>query len=275
MKKHFKILILIGFALGLLCLCSCQTKDKTHSFMDTSKIDNAEFEYDSITDETTVTWRSELTNETIYDFTSFKVTFELFEYGVSLGEKTYRYDVGVKQGQEYSGSFEFVAKGRVTDIEFVKWVPAYSSIWQTYTALLIISIIFVIIAGVSYGFIILYNDIDLDFMYFDNFFDEGGTIWSIIFLGAPAFFLVRYFFSPNWVFALVFFLAIVAIFVLMGVVHFIHFLYNFIDFSGFQGSTSRYYYEEPRVNNVEKTTSSKPASEETGTCSSDDSTSIR
>ncbi len=223
MKRHFKALLLVCFVVGLLVLCGCQTKDKTQSFMTTGDIaDTATFEYDSVNDKTLVVWETKLENKTIYDFHSFKVTFELFSYGESLGKKVYTYEVGVKQGQEHLGRFNFTADGEITDIEFEKWNAIYSSFWDTYTALLVITIIFVLLSIIAYGYIVFKNDLELASFDYEDFVSAGGSYWLGIFLGLPTVFMVGFFFSPNWVFSLTFFLALIVIAFSMFVVHCFH-----------------------------------------------------
>ncbi|MBQ7761316.1 MAG: hypothetical protein IJ400_04600 [Clostridia bacterium] len=271
MKRLFKVILFACIALYLLFVCGCQSKDKSQSFMTTEYIsENATLEYDSVKDETLVVWDTTLRNDTIYDFHSFKVQFELFSYGESVGEKIYTYELGVKQGQSYSGRFNFVAQGEITDIEFVEWQALYSSVWDTYTALFVITIIFVVLAVLSYGVMVFYNCLELASFDFDDFKEAGGLYWAGIFLGLPTILMLGFFFSPNWVFSLTFFIALVAIAISMFVVHCFHcFVEGFIEGWNEGKSKNQPTYRAPTPStDVEQVTSkvvSNPSSESKAT----------
>lgn len=231
MKRLFKILLLACFVVGLLCLWGCQTADKTQSFMTTGNISrNASFDYDETRDETFIVWETSLENKTIYDFYSFKVKFELFSYGRSLGEKTYTYQLGVKQGQSYTGSFDFYADGEVTDIEYVGWQAIYSSIWDTYRVLFTIAIIFVLLSAFVYGYVVFKKDLEMGMFDFDDFKDAGAHFAIAPFIILPTLCTLGSLLTGNWVYPLIFFGCVVVVGIMMFVVHCTHcFVKGFIE----------------------------------------------
>ena len=231
MKRLFKILLLACFVVGLLCLWGCQSTDKTQSYMTTGSISRtASFDYDNLRNETFIVWETTLENKTIYDFYSFKVTFELFSYGESLGEKTYTYEIGAKQGQSYTGRFNFYADGEVTDIEYVSWRAIYRSAWDTYKALFIIAIIFVLLSVLVYGYVVFKKDLELASFDFDDFKEAGAHFAIAPFFVLPMLCTLGSLFTGNWVYPLVFIGCIIVVAIMMFVVHCTHcFVKGFIE----------------------------------------------
>lgn len=231
MKRLFKILLLACFVVGLLCLWGCQSTDKTQSYMTTGGISRtASFDYDNSRNETFIVWETTLENKTIYDFYSFKVTFELFSYGESLGEKTYTYEIGAKQGQSYTGRFNFYADGEVTDIEYVSWRAIYRSAWDTYKALFIIAIIFVLLSVLVYGYVVFKKDLELASFDFDDFKEAGAHFAIAPFFVLPMLCTLGSLFTGNWVYPLVFIGCIIVVAIMMFVVHCTHcFVKGFIE----------------------------------------------
>ena len=97
--------LIVMLTLSVILLTGCQSTDKSESYFDTAGIEYTQYEFDSVTNKTKVIWATTLTNNTIYDFSSFSVTFKLYSNSNLIGTETYNYSRGVKHGAEYIGKF--------------------------------------------------------------------------------------------------------------------------------------------------------------------------
>lgn len=209
MKNKIKLFSIVLFLLVcMLCMSGCQSTDKSDSFFDYSQFEQATFEYNEETNKTKVVFNATLTNNTIYNFNSFSVKLNLYSDSNIVNIETYNYDRGVKNGDSYTGHFNFHANGQIDSIEYVSWTANYSSFWDTYKIWFIVSIILASIAFVVYLVFMIIDDLELS----DTvdaigiailFIPLGGAIWGII--------------SSNWVPILIVVGAIIS-FVLLGLI---------------------------------------------------------
>ncbi|MBQ8844577.1 MAG: AAA family ATPase [Clostridia bacterium] len=234
MKNKIKLFsIFIILIISLFCFTGCQSTNKSDSFFNYSQFEQATFEYNVETNKTKVIFNATLTNGTIYNFNSFSVRLNLYSDSNIVNTETYNYDRGVKNGDSYTGYFNFYANGQIDSIEYVSWTANYSSFWETYKIWFIVSIILVSVAFIIYLVFMIIEDLELSdtFDAIVDFFEEhswiailwliplGGTIWGII--------------SSHWVPVLIVIGAVVA-FVLMGLIaHLIKYIIEECSYGGF------------------------------------------
>ena len=70
---------MVVLVISTVFLTGCQSTDKKESYFDTTGIEYSIFEYDPNTNQTRVIWATTLTNDTIWNFNSFSVTFNLYQ----------------------------------------------------------------------------------------------------------------------------------------------------------------------------------------------------
>ena len=209
MRKFKKIDCLLLFLLFFCCfplLTACQSADKTDVYLKTEKIEEAEFTYDAVNDETFIVWSTTLTNNSIYNFRSFYVTFRLYNGSELVETKTCNYNIGVEHGKSYTGKFNFYANKKIDNIKFVSWGANSDSLGETYKIWFIVT---GILSGIfSLIYIIVMAVLDLDFeSWLDNWWifllfllPVAVCIWQgiisswvpvlIVFGGVFAFFLI-------------------------------------------------------------------------------------
>lgn len=228
----------------MLCISGCQSTNKSDSFFDYSKFEPANFEYDEETNKTKVIFNATLTNNTIYNFNNFSITLKLHSGSSIVSTKTYNYDLGVKNGDSYTGYFNFYANGQIDSIEYVSWAANYSSFWETYKIWFIVSIILVSVAFVIYLIFMIIEDLELSdtFKAIVDFFEEhswgficllipfGGAIWGII--------------SSHWVPVLIVVGAIISFALLVLTAHLIKFIIEECYYVDFGGKVDQEYLEE-------------------------------
>ncbi len=123
--------------------------------------------FDSLTGVTTITWSGTLDNsQSIYDITSFVITYDLYFDGEYLGSTsdTYgsmTYDTHVKHGQLDIGSYKFTIEQEVDQIVFVSWVPEYASFWETYQGWLLGVIVLLVLALIVSPIVIFVYDLEI------------------------------------------------------------------------------------------------------------------
>lgn len=194
-KRICSVLGLVLVALMLVVpFTGCGSTDKSQSFFDSSNIEFATFEYNEEIDQTYAVWTGRLKNDTIYNFNSFSITFELYRDSELVGNETYNYNCLVKHGAEYTGNFTLYADGRIEAMEFDSWSANYVSFWDTYKIWFIVTIALVSIAAIIYIIVMIVQDLDLSdsFDAIVEFFEDyvwvvafavipiAGTIWGII-----------------------------------------------------------------------------------------------
>ena len=242
MKKAYRSLsVFVTLILLLCCLSGCQSTDKADSTIYYGDFNQATFEYNDETNETTVVFNAKLTNNTIYSFDSFSLTVTLYNGAVAVRNETLTYECGVKNGDDAIGNFTFTTNGEISAIKYVSWSANYNSFWETYHIWLIVSIFLVALASIIYVIAMIANDLDLS----DScdavvdFFEEyvaiafiliipfGGAIWALA--------------TSHWVPVLIVIGAIVSFFVVALSAHLIRYLIeemSFLDFSW--GRTSHF-----------------------------------
>lgn len=255
MKNKIKLLsILIVLLISLFCFSSCQSTDKSNSFLNYSSFEQATFEYDEETNKTKVIFYATLTNETIYNFNSFSIKLNLYSHSNYVSTETYNYTMDVKNGDSYAGFFNFYENGQIDAIEYVSWTANYSSFWETYKIWFIVSIILVSVAFIIYLVFMIIEDLKLSdtFDAIAGFFKKhawiaicfliplGGTIWGIV--------------SSHWVPVLIVVGAFIA-FVLLGLIaHLIKYIIEECSYGGFggrvrQGDLDEHYDNEEFFDN--------------------------
>lgn len=224
-NKIFKIFsVLLLLVLFAPMLTSCQSTDKTKSYFDTEAINISRFDYDSVNDQTTVTWATTLTNETIYNIKDFSVKFDLYSGETLVDTKTYTYSRSVIHGQEYMGAFTFTYNGNIDSIEYKSWTATYTTFWETYKIWIIASIIIVVVLALIYLLCMIILDLELDDFWFnfEDFIEEHG--WLLIFLLIPFGAVIYSAITDNWICSIIVGIAIVALILIILTMHFIKFI---------------------------------------------------
>ena len=245
MKNKIKFFyVLFVLLISLFCFTGCQNTDKSDSFFNCSQFEQATFEYDEEINKTKVIFNATLTNNTIYNFNSFSISLNLYSDSNIVSTETYNYDRGVKNGDSYTGFFNFYANGKIDSIEYVSWTANYSSFWETYNVWFIVSIILVSVAFVIYLIFMIIEDLDLSdtFDAFVDFFEEHG--WIAIILLIPLGSAIWGIVSSHWVPVLIVLGALLS-FILLGLIaHLIKFIIEECSYGGFDDRTSRGYSNE-------------------------------
>lgn len=230
-NKLLKILCLVVVVLVFTpLLVGCQSTNKDDSYILTSAIENATFEYDSEKNQTEVHWSTTLSNNTIYNFKEFSIKFKLYQAETLQGTETYYYARGVKHGESYTGGFRFVCEGKIDAIEYVQWTADYVSFWETYRIWIIATVVVAGIASLIYIIFMIINDLELWEVFSDicDFFEDyawvgimlltllgGGTILGII--------------SSNWVCVLIVLGGVISLIAIALLAHFIKWLICEVD----------------------------------------------
>lgn len=213
----------------LILFAGCQSTDKNESYFDWSKIEYADFEYDSASNQTKVVWRTTLTNNTIYNFNDFSVTFKLYNGSTTVTTKSYHYSVRVKHGATYNGTFYFNAESEINAIEFISWTANFDSLWETYKIWFIVMIVIACVAALIYIIIMIIQDLEL--------YDIGDWLsehWWIFFtLLAPLSGIIWGSITSNWIPVLIIVGGIVAFVVVCLIAHLIKYL---VDYGSLGGS---------------------------------------
>lgn len=228
MKKliqYFFILILIVFS--LLTFPGCQSTDKKESFVDTTSFSYSKFEYDSVENKTKIIWATTLSNNTIYNFNSFSITFKLFYNNELIETETYNYDIAVNHGKEYTGAFNFYYDGKIDSIEYVSWSANYNSFWDTYNIWFIVAIVAVVAISIAYISIMIIQDLELDDI--GDFISENS--WILFSLLIPFGSSIYAFIESSWVSALIILGALIAVILIGLIAHLIKYIIQEADFS--------------------------------------------
>ena len=245
MKQKIKLFSIVLIILTcIFCISGCQSTDKSDSFFNYSQFEQATFEYNEETNKTKVIFNATLTNETIYNFDSFSVKIKLYDNSTLIGTETYNYDLGVKNGDSYTGYFNFYANGKIDSIEYVSWSANYSSFWETYKIWFIVSIIIVSISFVIYLIFMIIEDLELSDTVdaIVEFFEENG--WVAILLLIPFGSAIWGIISSYWIPVLIVVGAIVAFILLSLIAHLIKYIIEESSCGGFSSETRQVYLEE-------------------------------
>ncbi len=235
--KLFSIILII--LVSLFCITGCQSTDNSDSFFNYSQFEQAIFEYNEETNKTKVVFNATLTNSTIYNLNSFSIRLNLYSDSNIVGTETYNYNRGVKNGDSYTGYFNFYANGKIDSIEYVSWTANYSSFWETYNIWFIVSIILVSIAFVIYLIFMIIKDLELSdtFDAIVEFFEKHG--WVAICLLIPFGSAIWGIISSHWIPVLIVVGAFIA-FVLLGLIaHLMKFIIEECSYGGFGSRTSQ------------------------------------
>jgi hypothetical protein len=205
-------------------MSGCQSTDKSDSFFNYSQFEQATFEYNEETNKTKVVFNATLTNNTIYNFNSFSVRLNLYSDSNIVNVETYNYDRGVKNGDSYTGYFNFYANGKIDAIEYISWKANYSSFWDTYKIWFIVSIILVSVAFIIYLVFMIIEDLELSDTVdaIANFFEDHSwvTILLLILLGGAIWGII----SSHWVSDLIVVGAIISFVLLVLIAHLIKYI---------------------------------------------------
>ncbi|MDE6677228.1 MAG: ATP-binding protein [Clostridia bacterium] len=222
----FCLLAVTLFA-SMIFLAGCQSTDKAESYLNTSKIESTQFEYDSTNDQTKVIWGTTLTNNTIYNIKGFSVRFKLYHGDSLVNTETYNYSRGVKHGGNYTGLFNFYADGEIDSIEYVSWTANYNSFWGTYKIWFIVTIVIACIASLIYIIVMIIQDLELDdigeflsdnwWIAFSLLVPLGGTIWGIV--------------TSYWVPILIVLGGIVAFILIALIAHLVRFIVGYMSYN--------------------------------------------
>ena len=245
------LILLVSFSL----FCGCQSTDKSESYLDTSKLEQAQFEYDANKNQTKIIWTTTLTNNTIYNFRSFSVTFNLCKNNTIVETKTrdYSNSKGVKHGASYTGDFVWYVDNEIDSIEYVSWSAKYDSFWETYKIWFIVTIVIVAVAALIYIIVMITQDLELEDI--GDFLADywwillcfiaplGGTIWGVV--------------TSNWVPALIIAGGVVSFVIICLVAHLIKYVVDWgigggsIGRNGYDGADEDEEIFDPNVEEIE------------------------
>ncbi len=192
MKNARRIYSVYGLSIILILiftlLTGCQSTDKSNSFIDTSSLQYTEFIYDANKDQTKVVWEATLTNDTIFNFDNFSITFKLYNQSNLVKTDTYHYNRGVKHGEEYTGSFNFYVDGKIDSIEYVSWTANYISFWDTYKIWIIAMSVVAGVATLIYIIVMIVKDLEFEDIWDATVEFFSNLVWvaidfSILFAG--------------------------------------------------------------------------------------------
>ena len=152
--------------------------------------------------------------------------------------------MGVKNGDSYTGNFNFYANGQIDSIEYVSWTANYSSFWETYKIWFIVSIILVSIAFIIYLIFMIIEDLELSDTVdaIADFFEEHGWIafCLLIPLGSAIWGII----SSHWVPVLIVVGALIAFILLSLIAHLIKYIIEECSYGGFCGRSNQEYLEK-------------------------------
>lgn len=229
-RLNIYVLLLLVLILSVSFFSGCESTNLENSFLDTSEIEATKYEYDSVNNKTKIIWTTTLTNNTIYNFSGFSVTFKLYDNTNTPTTQTYNYEKSVNHSSKYTGKFNFEADGKITSIEYVSWTAHYDTFWDTYKIWIIITSVVAGIITLIYIIVMILQDLELDDTTdaIVDFFEEhvwvafifliplAGTIWGIV--------------SSYWVPVLIILGGIVAVVLLSLIAHLIKYIVEEISF---------------------------------------------
>ena len=232
-KRSRKTAVLLWLIVLVSCcvlqFAGCQSVDKKDSYISVDGI-LREFKYNQAEDKTEIKWYGSLSNETIYDFNGFSVSFRLYNGSEVLEDVTVSYDRGVDHGDKYSGYFNFTYDGRVDGIEYISWTADYESFWETYEVWLITVIVLLGVLLLSYVIVMIIQDLELD--------DVGEFIsshwWILSILIAPLTGVIVGAVYSDWVVIAIIIGAVIALIVSVLIAHLIKYVIENISFARFR-----------------------------------------
>ena len=174
-----KILIILSFFIFGILLTSCQSTDKTQSYMGIGDNFTYTCSYDAVENKTDIKFKSFIQNDTIYTIDKVSVVVNLYLDDVLVGrEKEFIFNFEVRYGKIKNFTFNIhFDDGEVNKIEYVSWNPTYKILWNTYEPWFIASIIIVSVILLIFILIILIEDLELDDVI--DFFEDHLWVLSV------------------------------------------------------------------------------------------------
>ena len=196
-KKFFSLAaIVLVCVVCLNILTACQTADKSESYFNSEYFSDASFTYDTVKNETTIVFKADVENNTVFNIKDFEVKFGIYNNGDLVSLSPYKFDTSIKHGKERSGVFSIVVSGKADGIKFVYWSANYDSFWKTYKWWMIPTIIISVVLTIITAVIICANDLDFDDL-LDFFEDCKGAL--IPFAGVFVIWGVAFGIFSSWV----------------------------------------------------------------------------
>lgn len=230
--KQKSIICLLLFILLLICVFAfsgCQSTDKTNSYFDSSELEHAEFNYDSVNNKTKVVFSTTLTNKTIYNIEELSIKFELYSNGSLVGTKTGSYTCFVGHGKEYMGNFTFSVEGKIDSIQYISWHAEYASLWNSYKSWFIGTIICSVVVFLIATVAIIVTDSDIDDVpYF--FEDHAWVLYSLLFISITTG-IIGWLVS-NWVSLCIIAGGLIGVILLIGLVFLIKYIFDYTIIDG-------------------------------------------
>lgn len=224
-KRNVFVWFALIFVICMGFLVGCQSTDKTNSYFNTPEATQIEFDYDEVSNVTNVRFYTTITNDTIYSFSGFSVTFKMYNDSDYVDTNTWDFSTAVKNGRSYSGWFTFDATGEIDEIQYYSWSANYNSFWETYRVWMIVTIVVASVVFLGYLIVMIVEDLELSdvFEWFIDIFGEHGYIgWSVLlFLIASGIFAII---VSYWVPLLIILGGLIAIVLLMLIAHYIKFI---------------------------------------------------
>lgn len=230
--KQKSIICLLLFILLLICVFAfsgCQSTDKTNSYFDSSELEHAEFNYDSVNNKTKVVFSTTLTNKTIYNIEELSIKFELYSNGSLVGTNTGSYTCFVGHGKEYTGNFTFSVEGKIDSIQYISWHAEYASLWNSYKSWFIRTIICSVVVFLIATVAIIVTDSDIDDVpYF--FEDHAWVLYSLLFISITTG-IIGWLVS-NWVSLCIIAGGLIGVILLIGLVFLIKYIFDYTIIDG-------------------------------------------
>lgn len=243
MKNRLRKTAVILWLIVLVSCCAllftgCHSVDKKDSYLSVDDI-LRQFDYNQAENKTKIKWYGSLSNETIYDFNGFSVSFRLYNGSEVLEDITVSYDRGVDHGDKYSGYFNFTYDGRVDGIEYISWTADYESFWETYEVWLITVIVLLGVLLLAYVIVMIVQDLELDEV--GEFISSH--LWILSILIAPFIGVIVGAVYSEWVVIAIIIGAVIALIVSVLIAHLIKYVIENISFARFRAENYGGHYD--------------------------------
>lgn len=160
LKRLLKIIGLgLSFGVCALGVASCSTTKKEATSYDFTVISCS---YRSETGTTLIRWSSELVNNSIYDIKRETFSFDLYNGTTYLKNESYTYIIEIKHGQTNTGIRWFETSGNVSNVELKSWDAEFTTVWETYKAWFIATIVVASVLSVAYIIVLIVIDFELE-----------------------------------------------------------------------------------------------------------------
>ena len=243
MKNRLRKTAVILWLIVLVSCCAllftgCQSVDKKDSYLSVDDI-LRQFDYNQAENKTKIEWYGSLSNETIYDFNGFSVSFRLYNGSEVLEDITVSYERGVDHGDKYSGYFNFTYDGRVDGIEYISWTADCESFWETYEVWLITVIVLLGVLLLAYVIVMIVQDLELDEV--GEFISSH--LWILSILIAPFIGVIVGAVYSEWVVIAIIIGAVIALIVSVLIAHLIKYVIENISFARFRAENYGDHYD--------------------------------